>query len=134
MDRTSVVIAFVCQPEKRKRLISDLKKKYSALRIIPVICMGKINPAMLFRLIVNESRGVILIGCDPSDCHYREGTFFSDRRFFLAKETLKGFGFDEKLLHVIWSNPGKNKAVMSSIDSYMQFLNHSFTANEGETK
>jgi F420-non-reducing hydrogenase iron-sulfur subunit len=125
MDRTNTVIAFVCQAEKRKKLISALKSKYPSLRIIPVICIGKLNPVILFRLLLKEARGVILLGCEPSDCHFREGSFFSERRFFLAKEVLKGFGLNEKLLNIIWSNPGKDTLALKKIETFMHYLKES---------
>jgi coenzyme F420-reducing hydrogenase delta subunit len=125
MDRTNTVIAFVCQAEKRKKLISALQSKYSNLRVIPVICIGKLNPAIIFRLLLKDAKAVILLGCDPSDCHFREGSFFSERRFFLLKEVLKGFGFNDKLLNIIWSNPGKDTSTLKNIASFMQYLNES---------
>jgi coenzyme F420-reducing hydrogenase delta subunit len=122
MDRANTVIAFVCQADKRKKLISSLQSKYPSLRIIPIICIGKLNPAIIFRLLLKEASGVILLGCEPSDCHYREGAFFSERRFFLAKEVLKGFGVNEKLLNIIWSNPGKDTLVLKKFEAFMQYL------------
>jgi F420-non-reducing hydrogenase iron-sulfur subunit len=122
MDRTNTVIALVCQSEKRKKLISAIQKKYSQIRIIPVICIGRLNPAMLFRLLLKDAKGVILIGCEPSDCHYREGVFFADRRLYLVKEVLKGFGMSQDLLGIIWGNPGKDKPILKKIDHYMEQL------------
>ncbi|HOI24681.1 MAG TPA: hydrogenase iron-sulfur subunit [Caldisericia bacterium] len=122
MDRTNTVIAFVCQADKRKKLISSLKSKYPALRVIPVICIGKLNPVIIFRLLMKEARAVILVGCEPSDCHFREGVFFSERRFFLAKEVLKGFGLNDRLLNIIWSNPGKDALVLKQFETFMQYL------------
>jgi len=90
-----------------------------------VICIGKLNPAIIFRLLLKDAKAVILLGCDPSDCHFREGSFFSERRFFLLKEVLKGFGFNDKLLNIIWSNPGKDTSTLKNIASFMQYLNES---------
>ena len=131
MDRTNTVIAFVCQSEKRKKLIASIQKKHPSIRFIPIICIGKMNPAVVFRLLLKETRGVILIGCEPSDCHYREGAFFAERRFYLLKETLKGFGLDENLLHIIWSNPKKHLRVIKSVDSFMDYLQKSVLEKGG---
>jgi hypothetical protein len=38
---------------------------------------------------------------------------------------LKGFGFNDKLLNIIWSNPGKDTSTLKNIASFMQYLNES---------
>jgi coenzyme F420-reducing hydrogenase delta subunit len=122
MAKERLIYLFICKTDIRKKLIETIKSKYSSINIIDTICAGKINPSMLLKLINNGADGIIVLGCNPADCHYREGNLFSERRFFLTKKSLDGFGFDSDRLQILWHKPTAVKPVLNDIEKFLLFL------------
>jgi F420-non-reducing hydrogenase iron-sulfur subunit len=46
--------------------------------------------------------GVIVSGCHPGDCHYKEGNYKALRRVHLLKRLIEGFGIDPDRLRLVW--------------------------------
>ena len=60
------------------------------IRIIRVMCSGRIDPTFIFEALKDGADGVLVAGCHlPSDCHYISGNFKALRRITLLKETLR---------------------------------------------
>jgi F420-non-reducing hydrogenase iron-sulfur subunit len=72
------------------------------LRIIRVMCSGRVDPAFVLRAFQLGADGVLIAGCHPGDCHYQEGNFKALRRVLLLKRLLRDFGVDERRLRLEW--------------------------------
>jgi F420-non-reducing hydrogenase iron-sulfur subunit len=72
------------------------------LRIIRVMCSGRVDPCFILRAFQLGADGVLVAGCHPGDCHYQEGNFKALRRVLLLKRILKEFGIDERRLRLEW--------------------------------
>ena len=72
------------------------------LRILRVMCSGRVDPAFLLRAFQLGADGVLIAGCHAGDCHYQEGNFKALRRVFLLKRVLRDFGIDEGRLRLEW--------------------------------
>lgn len=73
------------------------------VRIIRVMCSGRIDPAFVFEAFKDGADGVLVAGCHlPSDCHYLSGNFKAQRRVFLTKKVLEQFGVEPERLRVEW--------------------------------
>ena len=73
------------------------------IRIIRVMCSGRIDPAFIFEAFKDGADGVLVAGCHlPSDCHYISGNFKALRRITLLKETLKELGIEPQRLRLEW--------------------------------
>ena len=72
------------------------------LRIIRVMCSGRVDPSFILRAFQLGADGVLVAGCHPGDCHYQEGNFKALRRSLLLKRVLGGFGVDERRLRLEW--------------------------------
>jgi len=122
MDSSELVFLFLCQALKRKHLIKAIKSEFPMVKIIEVPCIGRFNPILAFKLITSGAKGILLLGCDPGDCHYREGNLISERRIFVAKETMQAFGIQASRLQAIWYNPGKDKSIMKDVRQFIHSL------------
>jgi len=52
------------------------RKVYPAnLRAIRVLCSGRTDPQFILQAFKEGADGVLILGCHPGDCHYKEGNF-----------------------------------------------------------
>jgi F420-non-reducing hydrogenase iron-sulfur subunit len=72
------------------------------LRIIRVMCSGRVDPSFIMRAFQLGADGVLIAGCHPGDCHYQEGNFKALRRILFLQRILRGFGIDERRLRLEW--------------------------------
>jgi len=73
------------------------------IRIIRVMCSGRIDPAFVLEAFKDGADGVLVAGCHPpSDCHYISGNFKALRRITLLKKALKEFGLEPERLRLEW--------------------------------
>ena len=73
------------------------------VRIIRVMCSGRIDPAFILEAFKDGADGVLVAGCHlPSDCHYLSGNFKAQRRMFLMKKVLEQFGIEPERLRLEW--------------------------------
>jgi F420-non-reducing hydrogenase iron-sulfur subunit len=73
------------------------------IRIIRVMCSGRIDPAFVLEAFKDGADGVLVAGCHlRSDCHYISGNFKALRRITLLKMALKEFGIEPERLRLEW--------------------------------
>ncbi|MEM0057883.1 MAG: hydrogenase iron-sulfur subunit [Candidatus Bathyarchaeia archaeon] len=73
------------------------------IRVIRVMCSGRIDPAFILEALKNGADGVLVAGCHlPSDCHYLSGNFKALRRVMLLKRVLKDFGIEPERVRLEW--------------------------------
>jgi len=73
------------------------------IRIIRVMCSGRIDPAFVLEAFKDGADGVLVAGCHlPSDCHYISGNFKAMRRINLLQRVLKDFGIEPERLRLEW--------------------------------
>jgi len=73
------------------------------IRIIRVMCSGRIDPAFILEAFKDGADGVLVAGCHlPSDCHYLTGNFKALRRVALLKKVLQDFGIEPERVRLEW--------------------------------
>lgn len=96
------------------------------VRIIRVMCSGRIDPIFVLKAFKDGADGVLVAGCHlPSDCHYISGNFKAQRRIMLLKKVLEDFGVDPKRVRLEWvsaSEGDKFAAVVRDMVKQIQEL------------
>jgi F420-non-reducing hydrogenase iron-sulfur subunit len=78
-------------------------KEYSVnFRAVRLMCTGRIDPQLIAEAFKDGADGVLILGCHPGDCHYKEGNFKALRRTIFLKKLLAQLGIDEKRLRLEW--------------------------------
>jgi F420-non-reducing hydrogenase iron-sulfur subunit len=73
------------------------------LRVIRVMCSGRVHPAHIMEAFKNGADGVLVAGCHPpNDCHYLSGNLKAKRRVLLLKKVLEQLGLDANRLRLDW--------------------------------
>lgn len=66
------------------------------LRIVRVMCGGRVDPQFILNALVNGADGVMVSHCHPGDCHYVEGNLKTVRKMPMLNLYLKQFGINPK--------------------------------------
>ncbi len=73
------------------------------VRVIRVMCSGRVDPQFVLEAFKNGADGVIVAGCrPPSDCHYINGNIKALRRFTLFKRLLEELGIEKERFRLEW--------------------------------
>lgn len=72
------------------------------LRIVRVMCSGRIDPAFILEAFKDGADGVLIAGCHPGDCHYLSGNYKAQRRFYMLRMVLKQLGVEPQRLRLEW--------------------------------
>jgi F420-non-reducing hydrogenase iron-sulfur subunit len=72
------------------------------IRIVRVMCSGRVDPLFVVRAFEQGADGVLVAGCHPGDCHYVAGNSHAERRFEAFGRLLAFFGIDQRRLKVAW--------------------------------
>jgi len=82
--------------------------KYSpTIRIIRVMCTGRVEPAHILQAFLLGADGVLIGGCHPGDCHYISGNLRAEKRVKLVKKWLKDAGMNPERLRLEWVSAGE---------------------------
>lgn len=64
------------------------------VRIIRLMCTGRVDPTMIAEAFVNGADGVMVVGCHFGDCHYITGNFQGRVKIALAARILEYVGLN----------------------------------------
>jgi F420-non-reducing hydrogenase iron-sulfur subunit len=93
------------------------------IRIIRVMCSGRIDPAFVLEAFKDGADGVLVAGCHlPSDCHYISGNFKAMRRINLLRRVLKDFGIEPERLRLEWISASEGDKFAAVVRSMVEDL------------
>ena len=72
------------------------------LKIVRVMCSGRVDPQFIFKAFKEGADGVLIAGCHPGDCHYKEGNYKALRRYKLIKKLQFEFGIENERIRLEW--------------------------------
>ncbi|HIC91315.1 MAG TPA: hydrogenase iron-sulfur subunit [Syntrophaceae bacterium] len=74
------------------------------IRVIRVMCSGRIDPAFIFEAFCHRADGVFIGGCQLGDCHYQFGNFEAMATMGLAWKVMEQCGVDSQRLALEWAS------------------------------
>ena len=74
----------------------------SNIRIIRVMCSGRVDPVIILEMFVNGADGVLVTGCHPGDCHYVEGNLYEERKIKMLNKLVTLAGLEPERLRLEW--------------------------------
>lgn len=88
------------------------------VRIIRVMCSGRITPSMIFKAFEEGADGVFVGGCHIGDCHYDAGNYKCRRRAHLIKDLLQEFGIDKERFRFEWISASEGEKFQRTMDDF----------------
>ncbi len=75
------------------------------IRIVRVVCVGRIDPAIMLETFVKGADGVLMVGCPQPDCHYVTGNSQAEWRVRMLKKLMSRTDLEPERLRLDWSYP-----------------------------
>jgi F420-non-reducing hydrogenase iron-sulfur subunit len=105
MSFQPTIVSFLCNwcSYTGADLAGTSRLKYAAnVRIIRVMCSGRVDPTFVLKALREGADGVLICGCHPGDCHYHEGNYKCLRRFHLLQKYIEQMGIHKDRIRLEW--------------------------------
>lgn len=86
------------------------------VRIIRVMCSGRIDPTFILKALSLGADGVLIAGCHPGECHYIEQNYKAMRRFHMINHTLRALGIEDQRVQLVWASAAEGQQLADAID------------------
>lgn len=90
------------------------------LRIIRVMCSGRIDPVHLLNAFSKGVDGVMVLGCHPGDCHYISGNLMAERKIRWTKELIQKAGVDSRRLRLEWISASEGEKFAKTVEEFTE--------------
>jgi F420-non-reducing hydrogenase iron-sulfur subunit len=102
-------------------LAGTSRLKYPAnLRIIRVMCSGRIEPEFILRAFRDGADGIFIGGCHPGDCHYVSGNYKTQKRIMLLQNLIAGLGIERERLELQWVSASEGQIFADTVTSFTE--------------
>ena len=83
------LVVFICDWSLRAdEDVALLETFPSNVRVIHIPCSGRIDPQMALYALAGGIDGVLVVGCQPGECHFKRGTYVSQCKISLLDQML----------------------------------------------
>lgn len=90
------------------------------VRIIRVLCSGRIEPDFVLRALELGADGVLVAGCHPGDCHYISGNLKAEKRFSMLTKLLEVLGIDAHRARLEWISASEGPKFANTITEFVE--------------
>lgn len=94
----------------------------TSIKIIRVMCSGRVDPVFILRAFENGADGVLVCGCHINDCHYLSGNLKAEKRVEKTKQLLKTIGLNPDRLRLEWVSAAEGAKFASVVKDFTDFL------------
>ena len=117
------IVAFFCNwcTYTAADLAGVSRIKYAPnVRVIRVMCSGRIDPQFVLDAFARGADGVLVGGCHPNDCHYIEGNYKMLRRSRLLSRMLADLGIEPDRFRLEWISAAEGEKVKIVVDDMVR--------------
>ena len=125
MNYRPTIVAFLCNwcAYTGADLAGTSRLHYAPnIRIIRVMCSGRIEPTFVLKAFHEGADGVLICGCHPGDCHYHEGNYKCLRRFKLLQKFAQQMGIEKERLQLEWISASEGKQFAELVNTMTRTL------------
>jgi len=91
------------------------------IRIIRVMCSGRVSPSFVLKAFQMGADGVLITGCHPGDCHYIAGNLKCEKTMETTRKLIDVLGIGEERLRLEWVSASEGSKFA---DVVTDFTNH----------
>ena len=125
MEFNPTIVAFLCNwcSYSGADLAGTSRIKYAAnIRVIRVMCSGRIEPTFVLKSLKEGADGVLICGCHPGDCHYHEGNYKCLRRYHLLQNYVEQMGIDKNRMRLEWISASEGKEFAELVNEFSEHI------------
>ena len=125
MEFKPKIVAFLCNwcSYTGADLAGTSRMEYKPnIRVIRVMCSGRIEPTFVFEAFVKGADGVLICGCHPGDCHYQEGNYRCLRRYSILQKYIVQMGINSARLKLEWISASEGKQFAELVNSFTETI------------
>lgn len=125
MNENPKIIAFLCNwcSYTGADLAGTSRMKYaSPVRVIRVMCSGRVDPTFVIKSFQEGADGVLICGCHPGDCHYHEGNYKCLRRYHLLQKYIKQMGIQPERLRLEWISASEGLEFSQLVNEFSEAI------------
>jgi len=90
--------------------------------LLPVRCLGQIDPTVMGRAFLEGAPGLLLIGCNPEECHHSYGIDHTWSRVWVLKKLLSLCGLERERIALAHSDIIKPDQFVGTVESFMKTM------------
>jgi F420-non-reducing hydrogenase iron-sulfur subunit len=117
------IIAFLCNwcSYRASDLAGTSRIKYEPnVRMIRVMCSGRIDPTFVLKALSLGADGVMIAGCHPGECHYLEQNYKALRRYSMLSHALQSFGIEPERVRLQWASAAEGVQLAEAINQMVE--------------
>ncbi len=92
----------------------------SNIRIVRVMCSGRIDPIIPLEVLMKGADGVLILGCHPGDCHYVEGNLYEERKIRMLKKLIALTGMEPERLRLEWVSASEGQRFAQIVTEFTE--------------
>jgi coenzyme F420-reducing hydrogenase delta subunit/predicted transcriptional regulator len=92
----------------------------SNIRIVRVMCSGRIDPIIPLEVLMKGADGVLILGCHPGDCHYVEGNLYEERKIRMLKKLIALPGMEPERLRLEWVSASEGQRFAQIVTEFTE--------------
>jgi F420-non-reducing hydrogenase iron-sulfur subunit len=90
------------------------------IRIIRVMCSGRVDPVIILEMLARGADGVIVTGCHPGDCHYIEGNLHEERKIKMLAKLIALTGLEPERLRLEWVSAAEGQRFAQVVTEFTE--------------
>ena len=90
------------------------------VRIIRVMCSGRVDPQFVLEAFARGADGVLIGGCHFGDCHYSEGNHKALRRVTMLRRVLADMGIEADRFRLEWISAAEGEKVKTVVNDMVE--------------
>ncbi|MHA1201246.1 MAG: hydrogenase iron-sulfur subunit [Candidatus Heimdallarchaeaceae archaeon] len=92
------------------------------IKIIRVMCTGRVEPVFILESIKNGADGVLISGCHFGECHYKSGNYKANRRIKLIQKFLEEMGINPNRVKFEFVSASEGNKFASIVTEFVEEL------------
>jgi F420-non-reducing hydrogenase iron-sulfur subunit len=105
------------------------------MRVIRVMCSGRVDPSFVFRAFSKGADGVFIGGCWLGECHYvTEGNYEAEKMTKLCKKLMEQIGLNPERLRIEWVSASEGIRFAEIVTDFTKKLKEMGPLGVGEGK
>lgn len=118
------IALFQCQwclysPEDQAWVEQDLPEN---IHLIKVPCTGRIDPLFILNAVQGGADGIMISGCLPEKCHFKEGNLAARRQLAEFSSFLDYIGYAQQRVRFVWLDIQDRGRIQQELTAFQSAL------------